>query len=432
MAWDDIKIDGVSYEYAADWNAMVNVIKSLLPPSETSTINALKITSISTNGKIEYNPTGANFQTAITSLPATGGDIYLPDTVLLGTTLSATSITINKNYCRIHGWGMDRTILTLSGTIGIMASENPGASSVNWKWGLVGVQLDNFSYTGSGIWVVSRNNLLIDSIKAYDITGGSGFGLRIICPYGVDNDTNGWADSTGHYPSLPSAPDYYCENVTLKNSMFIRTDSFGVEFWGELLKGLTFKDVLIDNCFSSRAGHHNSGTGGWATGFCLCEVDSIPVDEDTQSTVQNMTISNCEAYESWESGFHFENRVKRIGVHFINCVANNNGRKYKESTDPNVNDEAWKNPFGAGYFHGYMASGADSNVTLVNCQAYGNGAWGFRTGTTYHPSYSNCTGDAYPKATGNGYWTRTKMIYHTPVGGLVRPTTSVSGLIDTG
>lgn len=65
MAWDDIKIDGVSYEYAADWNEMVAIIKSLLPPAGTSTINPLKIVSISTNGKVEYNPTGANLQTEI-------------------------------------------------------------------------------------------------------------------------------------------------------------------------------------------------------------------------------------------------------------------------------------------------------------------------------------------------------------------------------
>jgi hypothetical protein len=429
MAWDDIKIDGVSYEYAADWNEMVAIIKSLLPPAGTSTINPLKIVSISTNGKVEYNPTGANLQTAITSLPATGGDIYLPDTVQAGAGLAATSITINKNYCRIHGWGMDRTILSLSGTIGIMASENPGTANTNCQWGLVGLQFDNFAYTGSGIWIVSRNDLTIDSIKAYDITGGSGFGLRIICPYGSDNDTNGWADSTGHYASLPSLPDYYCENVLLKNSYFIRTNSFGVEFWGTTLKGLTFKDVLIDNCVSSRAGHNASSTGTWSTGFNLCEVDNIAADEDNQSIVQNMTIQNSEAYDAWESGFHFENRAKKMGVHFINCIANGNGRKYKETTDPNNGDEAWTNPYGAGYLHGYMAGGADSNMTFVNCVAYANGAWGWRSNTSHPTSYTQCFGDAYPASSANGYWTRTKMVDVTPVGGISRPTSSVSGLV---
>lgn len=407
--------------------------------SVNNTINPLKIVTLINGTYTEYNPNPTDLQTAVTTINANGGELWLPDTTQTGE-ITTTHFSISHNNIKVHGWGLDKTVLHFTdSTYGIRASENPVGSGRTWaRWGLLNTQFDNFKFTGSSMQLCVRKTLILENILAEDIQYGNdqgssiAAGIRIVCPAGNSSD-GVHATSTGHY--WTGSIDGMCEDVRLTNCHANRTALHGFMFNSVLYTGLIFgnpavsDDILLEGCTARRGGNWATGTGGWSLGFDLYE----PYDEQNipdSCTMQNMTINNCEAYESWESGFHFEGDVKKLHIHFNNCISNCNGRKYKETTDPENGDEAWTNPYGAGYLHSYRAkSNSDTDMIFTNCEARNNGAWGWRTGGTSCPSFINCIGNAYPTVNGNGYWTRTKMKEATPVGGISRPSCSIA--VDT-
>lgn len=381
-------------------------------------INPLKIVTLINGTYTEYNLN--EIQTAVTEINTHGGELWLPDTTQTGE-ITTTHLLLSHNNTQIHGWGMDKTVIHFTDTYGIMASENPGSSESNWRWGLQNLQLDNFMFTGSPLQLVIRKGLHLENLFAQDITKPTA-AIRVTCPYG--NGSGGYTTSTGHY--WPGSIDGMCEDVKIINCHTLRTSSHGYHFhycvyWGCAMGNPSIpNDILLDGCVSERAGNWSSGTGGWAVGFDLSEA-YVSDGPTAEATIQNLTVQNCEAYTAWESGFHFENRIQKLHVHFINCTANGNGRKYVESEPDDPPGEAWTYFYGAGYLHSFKAvASGDSDMTFTNCTANGNGYCGYRnkysSQQSGNPVYTNCTGDDYPSGNpeGNGLGTYP----HKSVGGL--------------
>jgi hypothetical protein len=79
-------------------------------------------------------------------------------------------------------------------------------------------------------------------------------------------------------------------------------------------------------------------------------------------TVENLTVTNCTAEYSWESGFHFEASPTEINCKLINCVSNYNGQR----------DMAF---YGYGYMGDPRISGGayvGKDITYTNCIGTGN------------------------------------------------------------
>jgi hypothetical protein len=371
-----------------------------------------------TNSKgYSWPASGQYIQTAIDNLSGPG-EVWIP-----AGNFTLSTMTIKNNGVSIHGYGPDRTILTFTGSnYGIMAAEKPGISNSNFRWGLQNIQLDGFTFKGSAMWLVIRKGLVLQNINAKDVQRGYA-AIRLICPYGNDNNGDGWADSTGHYWS--GSVDSMIEDVQVINCHTMRTSSMGFALWSTDLKGVVYKNIVFDGCSATQGGYGSTSTGTWSVGFNFGEIWNVAhvVDE---ARVQDLTVRNCGAYENWESGFHFENKLRKTNIYFNDCTSNNNGQKYLKTTDDA--GEAWKNPYGAGYFTSYKNNPNDNNMVFTNCVANGNGAWGWRV-TSTRPTFVSCSGDAYPNdLQGNGRWTLPKMTTVTTVGGLCK--VSCSGLTD--
>lgn len=371
-----------------------------------------------------WDRVGSNIQLAINDLGG-AGEIWIPKTTdLPNGKMDVPELRIPYNGVKIHGAGTTLTKLNFTGaSYGLIASGNPGSSESNWKWGVQNLQLDNFMFTGSPLQLVIRKGLLLENLYAQDITKSTA-AFRITCPYG--DGANGYTTSTGHY--WPGSIDGMCEDIKLINCQTNRTSSHGFHFHYCVYRGCVTgnpsvqNDILLDRCIARRAGHSNTGTGGWSVGFDLAEAYVANTNQNPEETIQNFTIQNCEAYDCWESGFHFENKVRKLHVKFINCIANNNGRKYVES-EPDTG-EAWTYYYGAGYLHSFKSltnnEAGDNDMTFINCTANGNGYCGYRNKyssiASNNPVYTNCTGDDYPSGNPNGNGRGTYP--HKSVGGL--------------
>lgn len=375
---------------------------------------------------------GRNIQAAIDDLGGMG-DIYLPQTTDLPNGLDVPiRLLIPYNGIKIHGWGVNKTKLNFTsnshGTeCGMMVSQNPGTSESNMRWGIEDFQLDNFSFTGRNLWLVIRKNGLFYNLYGEDSTASTA-AVRFICPYGVDTNGDGWTDS----------PDAKTENLQIINCHTNRTKSHGFQLNAVQLKGCEYNNILFKNCSALKAGCHEwPSHGWWSVGFDFAEKYGSPHEEE-ELILKNLLVDQCEAYESWESGFHFEGRPKKQNIEFRDCIANNNGMKYL-MTDPdttwdchlitNRNEcneypmdycywhsigytgcHCWSsNPFGAGFF------GLNNAMTLINCISNGNGAWGYRcASTSSSPTFINCECDEYPtNSEGNG---RGTILYGYPGG----------------
>ncbi len=138
--------------------------------------------------------------------------------------------------------------------------------------------------------------------------------------------------------------------------------------WGS--ENTTIKDIRYENCTAINCGRYGA-FNAWVTGFDFAE----------QNNIEGLRVNNCSASGSLESGFHFEWDAKKHDCVFINCVSTDNGHKPWPETylvgDPDY--------FGAGF---YLPGG---QVSLVNCRAEGNGAFGFFIGNPGGMLLYNCT-----------------------------------------
>lgn len=144
--------------------------------------------------------------------------------------------------------------------------------------------------------------------------------------------------------------EYICEHIRITNCTAKSPNSHGFLF-RHRLNGSTgnnsvANDIVFFNCAALNCGQ---GSSEWSCGFCF------DVGSDVL-TAKNILFDNCYAYDSIESGFHFEQNIVCENIIFSNCVSNSNGvRKTGGAT------------FGAGY----LLPNSDE-VRMYGCYATGN------------------------------------------------------------
>jgi len=160
------------------------------------------------------------------------------------------------------------------------------------------------------------------------------------------------------------------EDVEFTNCRAADTGTYGFlhNAWGS--ENTTIKDVRYEHCAAVNCGRYGA-FNAWVTGFDFAE----------QNNIEGLRVSNCSARGSLESGFHFEWDAEKRDCVFINCVSTENGQKPWPETylvgDPHY--------FGAGF---YLPGG---RVSLVNCHAGDNRAFGYFIGNPDGMLLYNCT-----------------------------------------
>ncbi len=214
------------------------------------------------------------------------------------------------------------------------------------------VTLEGFRIAGSGYVNASTNTTL-------DLGQWLGV-LTVYASHAKIHNVTGTADASIQAVFLLlHNPNVYAptlEDVEFVNCRAVDTGTYGFlhNAWGS--ENTTIKNVRYENCAAINCGR-NGAFNPWVTGFDFAELNNM----------DGLRVTDCLAEGSLESGFHFEwNPAKRDCV-FINCTSRNNGQK------PSPDDYLLGDPdfFGAGF---HLPGG---QVSLVNCRAEENGAFGF-------------------------------------------------------
>jgi hypothetical protein len=272
-------------------------------------------------------------QAALDALPP-GGTVVLSD----GTFNCSGSLALPAG-ATLLGQGAEKTSLEFSGNGLLNVSEE-------------GVTLDGFHVRGSNYVNASTNTTL-------DLTQWLGV-VTVYASHTKVHSVTGTADASIqavflllHNPNVYAPP---LEDVEFVNCRAADTGTYGFlhNAWGS--DNRTIKNVRYENCSAINCGS-NGAFNQWVTGFNFAELNDI----------EGLRVTDCLAEGNLESGFHFEWDPKKRDCIFSNCVSNNNGQK------PYPDDYLVGDPdfFGAGF---YLPGG---EVTLLDCRAEGNGAFGF-------------------------------------------------------
>ncbi len=233
-----------------------------------------------------------------------------------------------------------------------------------------GILLKDAIYTGDG-----TNDLAMD-VEGSSIFGESRTGT-ILSEIGVSirapNCTVQSIELTGiRHLSILATAIYDGTGARIRELTILRSthllDAIEIRMDGRALSDIIFEDCIVNtavgfgwytsaaafeklsnvqyiNCQAISCG---DGTGNvWATGFAISE----------NAPVENISLINCIADQSWESGFHIESVIAK-NVRIVNCISKNNGQK------PGYT-------FGAGFFVG------TAGVSVIDSSSYGNkfGYW---------------------------------------------------------
>ncbi|MCK9277901.1 MAG: right-handed parallel beta-helix repeat-containing protein [Methanoculleus sp.] len=184
--------------------------------------------------------------------------------------------------------------------------------------------------------------------------------LTIYASHAKVHNVTGTADaSTQAVFLLLHNPNVYApvlEDVEFTNCRAVDTGTYGFlhNAWGS--ENTTIRDVRYESCTALNCGRYGA-FNPWVTGFDFAELNDI----------EGLRVSNSSAEGSLESGFHFEWDPGKRDCVFINCSSRNNGQKPCPDTylvgDPDY--------FGSGF---YLPGG---RISLINCRAEGNSAFGF-------------------------------------------------------
>ncbi len=275
----------------------------------------------------------AEIQAALAALPD-GGTVVLSE----GTFNCSGSIAPAAG-ATLKGQGPEKTSLEFSRNGMLNVSEEH-------------VTLDGFHIAGSG-YVNASTNTTLDLSQWLGVLTVYASGTRV-------HNVTGTADASIQAVFLLlHNPNIYApilEDVEFVNCRAVDTGTYGFlhNAWGTTNK--VIRDVRYENCAAINCGRYGA-FNPWVTGFDFAE----------QNDIEGLRVTDCLAEGSLESGFHFEwNPAKRDCV-FINCSSRDNGQK------PCPEDYLLGDPdfFGSGF---YLPGG---QVSLVDCRAEGNGAFGF-------------------------------------------------------
>jgi hypothetical protein len=286
-------------------------------------------------------------QTALDALPD-GGTVVLSDG-----TFNCSGSIFPAAGTTLLGQGPDATYLEFSRNGILNVSEER-------------VTLDGFHIRGAGYTNMSTNTTLdlgqwlgvltiyAGSARVYNVTGTADASIQAV--FLLLHNPNVYA------PTL--------EDIEFVNCKAVDTGTYGFlhNAWGS--ENTTIKNVRYENCHATGCGRYGA-FNQWVTGFDFAELNSI----------ETLRVSNCSAEGSLESGFHFEWDPEKRDCVFINCSSRNNGQKpYPETY--RVGDPDF---FGSGF---YLPGG---QISLINCGAEGNSAFGYFISNPAGMLLYNCT-----------------------------------------
>ncbi|MFA7197894.1 MAG: hypothetical protein WC093_01255 [Methanoculleus sp.] len=254
------------------------------------------------------------------------------------------------------GFSCTGSILPPPGTT--LRGQGPGATSLEFsRNGILNVSgehvtLDGFHIAGSG-YVNASTNTTLDLGQWLGVVTIYASGTRV-------SNVTGTADASIQAVFLLlHNPNVYAptlEDVEFVNCRAADTGTYGFlhNAWGS--ENTTIRNVRYENCAAINCGRYGA-FNPWVTGFDFAELNGI----------EGLRVTNCLAEGNLESGFHFEWDPEKRDCVFINCSSRNNGQKPQPDNylvgDPGV--------FGSGF---YLPGG---QVSLINCRAEGNTAFGF-------------------------------------------------------
>lgn len=200
--------------------------------------------------------------------------------------------------------------------------------------------VDNVSITGARF--INNNFTVINS--SIDVWGG--------CKNITLNDiiTDGSRTGAPVLALVPGPMQY----VYIKNCYFNDSDNYPIEIFNVSSTSAHIDNVLIENVTAIYNGYYGRAHD-WVVGFDLAEQAGVPL------YVNNLTVINCTAAYSWESGFHIENGMVTTNISFTNCIS-------KHNADIKLNPL-----FGDGFFLGA------ANIYNCTTESVKNTAIDFRT-----------------------------------------------------
>ncbi|WP_394352369.1 hypothetical protein [Methanoculleus sp.] len=228
------------------------------------------------------------------------------------------------------------------------------------------VTLDGFHITGSGYVNTSTSTTLdldqwlgvltiyAGDTRVYNITGTADASIQAVF-------------LLLHNPNIYTPA---LEGIEFVNCRAVDTGTYGFlhNAWGT--ENTVIRDVRYENCAAINCGRYGA-FNPWVTGFDFAELNDI----------EGLRVTNCLAEGNLESGFHFEWDPEKRDCVFINCSSRNNGQK------PCPEDYLVGDPdfFGSGF---YLPGG---QVSLINCRAEENSAFGFLVFNPGGMLLYNCT-----------------------------------------
>ena len=286
-------------------------------------------------------------QMALAALPE-GGTVTLSSG-----TFNCSGSIIPPAGATLRGEGPDKTILLFRENARLNISEER-------------VTLDGFYIAGSNYTNMSTETTL-------DLNRWLGV-LTVYASHAEIRNVTGTADASIqavflllHNPNI-YAPTL--EDIEFTNCRAADTGTYGFlhNAWGS--ENTTIKDIRYENCTAINCGRYGA-FNSWVTGFDFAELNDM----------DGLRVTNCTAEGNLESGFHFEWDPGKRDCTFINCASRNNGQKPWPETY-RVGDPDY---FGAGF---YLPGG---RISLINCRAEENKAFGFFIGNPDGMLLYNCT-----------------------------------------
>ncbi|MDV2481651.1 hypothetical protein F8E02_06460 [Methanoculleus sp. Wushi-C6] len=286
-------------------------------------------------------------QQALVALPA-GGTV-----VLSGGTFNCSGSIIPPAGTTLRGNGPEATTLSFS---------RNGTLNVSSEY----VTLDGFRVAGAGYTDLSTDTMP-------DLTRWLGV-ITVYASHATLHNITGTADASIQAVFLllhdPNVYAPVLEDVELVNCRVVDPGTYGFlhNAWGS--ENTTLKNIRYENCAAINCGR-DAAFNAWVTGFDFAELNGI----------EGLRVTDCLAEGCLESGFHFEWDPDKRDCVFVNCSSRNNGHK------PFPDDYLVGDPglFGAGF---YLPGG---EVSLVNCRAEENSAFGFFISNPAGMLLYNCT-----------------------------------------
>lgn len=362
------------------------------PSGSTS---AIQTVTTGSNGVASYTITPSVAGTYIISMTYGGDDTHLGTSGSISFSAIAPTPVVSKTY---------DYIVSNSGVKNAAGSTVYSGSTFTAALAWSVAQPGKITYVPAGTYAITKNlapatgsTLMGDgpSSTIFDFTGGSGSdaivinwngnaGTKDVTLKGFKITGNGWitmgvvdGSTVGNYTfidiTIENTPSYHpyaigtwvqsksvIDGISMTRVVINRANTYGISFQGEGIydfstrnSGNWVKNIVLDSCVVSYCGV-NGRVNDWVTGydFELVNIDTV-------------TITNCEAYYNWESGFHFECWGQCLNANLYNCVSSYNGNKPLTYQ----NDDGWVGPR---YAYGYCIASEFTDAHLHNCTGTGN------------------------------------------------------------